>query len=161
MWIFLPQRMQPLWQRVLLYRYFLICGILKAGEIIFALKRQVHYFNRRNQFHSESQILNLIMGQRPNHSVVGPLFRKRNFTTQAHRYLFSGTIIYPLPRIKCFSQSNLRIQRKFSTESIRLLQHLQYPSRHYLLNGHPILNFLPGILGACAKHQIAVTYAAL
>jgi len=24
---------------------------------------------------------------------------------------------------------------------------------------HPILNFLPGILGACAKHQFAVTYA--
>jgi hypothetical protein len=75
---------------------------------IFVLKRQIQHFYHRNQFRSESQILNLIMGQRSNHLVVGRLFRKRNFTTQAHRFLFGGIIIYPLPRIKCFSQSNLR-----------------------------------------------------
>ena len=106
--IFLPQRMQHFWQRVLLYRNFLICGILTAGEIIFVLKRQMHDFNRRNQFRSESQILNVILDQKLNHSVVGRLFTKRNFTVQAHHCLFSGITTYPLPRINCFSQSILR-----------------------------------------------------
>jgi hypothetical protein len=54
MWIFLPQRMQHFCRRVLLYRNFLICGILTAGEIIFVLKRQTHDFYQRNQFRSES-----------------------------------------------------------------------------------------------------------
>ena len=159
--IFLPQRMQHFWPRVLLYQTFLICGIFTAGEIIFVLKRQMQDFYQRNQFRSESRILNVILGQRLNHSVVGRLFTKQNFTVQAHHYLFSGITTYPLPRINCFFQSSLCACSKYLTGSIRLLQHLQCPSRHYFLSVRPILNFLPVILRACAKHQIAVTYAAL
>ena len=116
--------------------------------------------NARFQFRSVSQILNVILGQRLNHS-VGRLFTKRNFTVLMHHYLFSGIIIFPLPRINCFSQSILRAWSKCLTGSIRLLLRLQYPSRHYFLNVRRILNFLPLILGASAKHQIEVTYAAL
>ena len=161
MWIFLPQRMQHFYRRVLLYRDFLIFGIPTAGEIIFVLKRQAQDFYPRNQFRSVSPILNVMLGLRLNQSVVGRLFTLRNFTVPIHHYLFSGIITYPLPRINCFSHSILRAWSKYLTGNIRLLLRLQCPSRHYLLNVRPLLNFLPLILGAYAKHQIAVTYAAI